>query len=37
MLIEGATLMAQLGEADAAIANARKAASAILAGAQVPQ
>lgn len=37
MLIEGATLMAQMGEADAAIANARKAASAILAGARVPQ
>ncbi|RUV85859.1 TetR/AcrR family transcriptional regulator [Mesorhizobium sp. M1A.F.Ca.IN.022.07.1.1] len=37
MLIEGATLLAQMGEADAAIANARKAASAILAGAQVPQ
>ncbi|RUV12528.1 MULTISPECIES: TetR/AcrR family transcriptional regulator [unclassified Mesorhizobium] len=37
MLIEGATLMAQLGEADAAIANARKAASAILAGARGPQ
>lgn len=37
MLIEGATLMAQMGEADAAVANARKAASAILAGARVPQ
>lgn len=37
MLIEGATLLAQMGEADAAIANARKAASAILAGARVPQ
>jgi len=32
MLIEGATLMAQMGEADAAIGNARKAAAAILAG-----
>ncbi|PBC02983.1 TetR/AcrR family transcriptional regulator [Mesorhizobium sp. WSM3860] len=37
MLIEGATLMAQMGEADIAIANARKAASAILAGARAPQ
>ena len=34
MLIEGATLMAQMGEADAAIGNARKAAAAILAGAR---
>ena len=33
MLIEGATLMAQMGEVDAAIGNARKAAAAILAGA----
>ncbi|MDX8501380.1 TetR/AcrR family transcriptional regulator [Mesorhizobium sp. VK4C] len=37
MLIEGATLMAQMGEAATAIANARKAASAILAGARVPK
>ncbi|RWX59103.1 TetR/AcrR family transcriptional regulator, partial [Mesorhizobium sp. M4B.F.Ca.ET.089.01.1.1] len=33
MLIEGATLLAQMGEADAAIGNARKAAAAIIAGA----
>lgn len=37
MLIEGATLMAQMGEADAAIGNARKAVAAILAGARALQ
>ncbi|MDX8448383.1 TetR/AcrR family transcriptional regulator [Mesorhizobium captivum] len=37
MLIEGATLMAQMGEAATAIANARRTASAILADARVPQ
>ncbi|RWM24999.1 MAG: TetR/AcrR family transcriptional regulator [Mesorhizobium sp.] len=36
MLIEGATLMAQMGEATAAIDSARKAASAIIASARVP-
>ncbi|RRI05979.1 TetR/AcrR family transcriptional regulator [Mesorhizobium tamadayense] len=37
MLIEGATLMAQMGDVDAAVDNARKAASAIIAGARLPR
>lgn len=37
MLIEGATMLAQMGEPDAAIGSARKAAAAILAGARNPQ
>ncbi|MBM2711419.1 TetR/AcrR family transcriptional regulator [Mesorhizobium caraganae] len=37
MLIEGATLMAQMGEADAAIDSARKAADAVIASARIAQ
>lgn len=37
MLIEGATLMAQMGEAEAAIDSARKAADAVIASARTAQ
>jgi AcrR family transcriptional regulator len=37
MLIEGATLMAQMGEADAAMDSARKAADAVIASARTTQ
>lgn len=37
MLIEGATLMAQMGEAEAAIDSARKAADAVIASARIAQ
>jgi AcrR family transcriptional regulator len=37
MLIEGATLLAQMGKGDAAIRDARKAASELIAAARAPQ
>ena len=37
MLIEGATLLAQMGKGDGAIRDARKAASALIAAARAPQ